>query len=118
MDKGIIGVGEKIRFHRNRVGWSQERLALEAGINSGFLGCVERGEKTPTMRTLEKIAEALEITVPYLCVFGDEADVDDLAAYGDKYAMIIKEVAPEKRDAFTEAVAALAALTKASDDKI
>lgn len=117
MYKGIIGVGEKIRFHRNRVGWSQERLALEAGINSGFLGCVERGEKTPTMRTLEKIAEALDMTVPYLCAFGEETDVDDLAAYGDKYAMIIKDIAPEKRDAFTETVAALAGLIKDNGEK-
>lgn len=37
----------------------------------------------PTMRTWGKIADALGISVPYLCAFGDESDVDGLTAYAD-----------------------------------
>ena len=107
-----VDIGKNIRYFRKRANMTQEKLGFEAELGQKYISELESGKKMPTMRTLEKIAEALEITVPYLCAFGDGADVDDLTAYGDKYMMIIKEVAPEKRDAFTEAVAALARLTK------
>lgn len=112
-----IEIGKKIRYFRKRANMTQEKLGFESELGQKYISELENGKKMPTMRTLEKIAEALEITVPYLCAFGDEADVDDLAAYGDKYAMIIKEVPPEKRDAFTEAIAVMAGLIKESNEK-
>lgn len=37
------------------------KLAWEAGINPAFLGELERGQKSPTLKTLEKITDALSI---------------------------------------------------------
>lgn len=54
-------VGERIRYHRLQRGMSQEKLALLAGINPAFLGHLERGLKSPTFTTLDKIVEALEL---------------------------------------------------------
>ncbi|MCD1259744.1 helix-turn-helix transcriptional regulator [Paenibacillus athensensis] len=56
-------VGENIRVLRQNRGLSQEKLALRASINTSYIGQVERGEKSPTIDTLEKIATALEVTV-------------------------------------------------------
>ena len=53
-----VNVGERIRYFRNLRGWSQETLALQAEINPAFLGHLERGLKSPTIKTLEKIVRA------------------------------------------------------------
>lgn len=55
-------VGEQIRVYRQYRGLSQEQLALKANINTTFLGQIERGIKKPTIDTLEKIVNALDIT--------------------------------------------------------
>jgi transcriptional regulator with XRE-family HTH domain len=62
-------VGEKIRFLRQQRGLSQEKLALKADLNSSFLGLVERGQKSPTIDSLEKIATALDVTLEELFSF-------------------------------------------------
>lgn len=61
-----INIGERIRYFRNLRGWSQETLALQAEINPAFLGHLERGLKSPTVKTLEKIAAALDISLAEL----------------------------------------------------
>ncbi len=58
-----FNTGKRIRFFRHLAGLSQEGLALKAGINPGFLGHLERNLKSPTIRTLEKIVSALDITL-------------------------------------------------------
>ncbi len=58
-----MDIGARIRYFRQLRGWSQERLALQAGINPAFLGHLERGLKSPTVTTLEKIVFALKITM-------------------------------------------------------
>lgn len=45
---------------RQERGYTQERLAYESGISKGYLSEIESGKKSPTIRTLEKIAETLE----------------------------------------------------------
>ena len=61
-----INVGERIRYFRKLRGWSQEALALQADINPAFLGHLERGLKSPTVKTLEKIVAALDISLAEL----------------------------------------------------
>ena len=47
----------KVKFERIKRGLSQEELALEAGLNRNTIGKIERAEVSPTIDTLEKIAE-------------------------------------------------------------
>ena len=61
-----INVGERIRYFRKLRGWSQENLTLQADINPAFLGHLERGLKSPTVTTLEKIVVALDISLAEL----------------------------------------------------
>lgn len=68
-------VGERIRYHRLQRGMSQEKLALLAGINPAFLGHLERGLKSPTFTTLDKIVEALELN--YSEFFNDTVSLED-----------------------------------------
>lgn len=46
---------------RKERGWSQERLALEVGIQRSYMSGIERGTRNPTLAVVEKIAAALEI---------------------------------------------------------
>lgn len=59
----LQAVGQQIRFHRHRQGFSQEHLAQQAGMNTSYLGQIERAEKNPTIITLEKIAKALNVSL-------------------------------------------------------
>ena len=55
-------VGEKIRNLRKKQGWNQEELAHRANISRTYIGSIERGEISVTVGSLEKIADAFEIT--------------------------------------------------------
>ena len=50
-----------LREHRQRRGWSQERLASTAGLDRSYVGDIERGAVSPTLQTLEKLSAALGI---------------------------------------------------------
>lgn len=59
----IESIGENIRILRLKNGFSQEHLALNAGINTSYIGQIERGEKNPTIKTLDKVSNALGIAL-------------------------------------------------------
>jgi transcriptional regulator with XRE-family HTH domain len=54
-------VGRHLREHREARGLSQENLANLLGVHRTYLGGVERGERNLTLRTVERIAERLQI---------------------------------------------------------
>ena len=64
-------VGMNIRLRRIKKGISQEGLADMAGIASSTMGIVERGEQSPSLQTVAKIANALEIEIHKLFIFED-----------------------------------------------
>jgi DNA-binding XRE family transcriptional regulator len=46
--------------------FSQEDFALEADINRGYMGAIERGEVNVSLLTVEKICAALEVSMENL----------------------------------------------------
>ncbi|HHJ16435.1 MAG TPA: XRE family transcriptional regulator [Gammaproteobacteria bacterium] len=52
-----------IRLLRTVHGWSQETLALNAGLDRTFVGAVERAKRNITLASAEKLAHAFELTV-------------------------------------------------------
>lgn len=60
-------LGERIRTARKRKGLSQERLALEAGIDRSFMGQVERGQRNVSFSTLCRLASVIGQDVGALC---------------------------------------------------
>jgi transcriptional regulator with XRE-family HTH domain len=53
--------GEAIKQARSERGLSQEAAALESGIDRSYYGHIERATKSPTLATVWKIADALEM---------------------------------------------------------
>lgn len=61
-DASVKAFGQVVRKLRLERGVSQEDLAAIAGIERAHMGRIERGEKTPTLRLILKIAAAFEIS--------------------------------------------------------
>lgn len=59
-------IGRNLRRLRVAKGLSQERLALESGIDRAYVGRVERGSENVTVSTLEAFAKALDVRVSAL----------------------------------------------------
>ena len=56
-------VGAEITRLRVDRGWSQAKLAHDLGYTERYIGQLERGTKSPTLRTLADLAQAFSIEV-------------------------------------------------------
>ena len=56
-------VGRNLRAHRMERGLSQEAFAEVLGVHRTYMGGVERGERNLTLKSVEKMAEKLEMEV-------------------------------------------------------
>ena len=52
---------KNLRQFRAELGWSQERLAHESGLNRTYLSCVERSEQNISLDNVHRIATALNV---------------------------------------------------------
>lgn len=53
--------GRVLRERRLAASLSQEKLALEAGVDRTFVSLLERGGRQPTLSTLWRLSEALGV---------------------------------------------------------
>lgn len=61
-------LGTNVRQLRKAKGLSQERFALEHGFDRTYISGIERGERNPTILVVERLAEALEVSIAELLV--------------------------------------------------
>ena len=59
-------IGTVIRRERRALGLTLKELAERAAVSVVYLGEIERGKKYPSALVLERVAAALELTVPDL----------------------------------------------------
>lgn len=62
----LEALGRRVQELRKARGWSQQRLAAEAGIDRTYLGTVEQGRQNITIKAAIRLAEALDRTLPEL----------------------------------------------------
>jgi len=55
-------VGQELCYWRTKKGLSQEKLGFEANLHRTYISIIERGLKSPTINTLVRLCDALEIT--------------------------------------------------------
>ena len=58
--------GAAVRFHRDHLGISQEELAERAGLHRTYISDLERGARNPSIASIEKLAQALNLSVSAL----------------------------------------------------
>lgn len=56
-------VGNRIKYLRKQLGLSQEKLALKAEIDRTYLAGIESGKRNATIMSIEKIVNALEVSM-------------------------------------------------------
>ncbi len=55
--------GQRIQAIRRQKGLSQEKLAEMSGLHRTYIGMIERAEKNITLKNIEKIAIALNVSI-------------------------------------------------------
>jgi transcriptional regulator with XRE-family HTH domain len=55
--------GKKVKLLRTNKGWSQEQLALNAGLDRTYIPSIEKGERNVSITVIEKIATALGVNI-------------------------------------------------------
>lgn len=58
--------GAHLKELRINMGLTQSEFAFKGNFNRNYIGMVERGERNPSLKTLERIAETLEISLSEL----------------------------------------------------
>lgn len=54
-------LGEKIKYYRKQRKLFQVELADIVSVSTGYIGAIEQGVKSPSLKLLSKIAKALKI---------------------------------------------------------
>jgi transcriptional regulator with XRE-family HTH domain len=73
-----LQIATAIRSLRQRTGLSQRQLALRMQVPRTYVSKIENEKATPTLSSLERLARALEVTVPDLLNGGDCAREDEV----------------------------------------
>lgn len=79
MDQLIKFVGSRLKELRKTQGWTQERLSQESGINPSYIADVERGERNITLKSFDRLINALGVT-PFV-FFAVREDEPSIAAH-------------------------------------
>lgn len=61
--KILMMFGEKVKALRKKSGLSQEDLAHKAGFHRTYIGMIERAERNITLVNIQKLANALEVSI-------------------------------------------------------
>ncbi|MFP4495176.1 MAG: helix-turn-helix domain-containing protein [Halochromatium sp.] len=64
-------VGRNLKVWRVRQGITQTEIAARLKISQGYFSRLELGKKSPSLRTLERLAGELGLTVSDLTAAGD-----------------------------------------------
>ncbi|ACC83661.1 helix-turn-helix domain-containing protein [Nostoc punctiforme] len=60
--------GKAVRRRRRELDLSQEQLAERAELHRTYISNLERGELNPSLETMEKLANALNISIPAMFI--------------------------------------------------
>ncbi len=65
----LLKFGNRVRELRKEKNLSQEQLSYKADLHRTYIGMIERAEKNITLLNIEKIANALELSINDLMKF-------------------------------------------------
>lgn len=59
---------ERVKYFRENLGLSQEKLAEKAYLHRTYMGSIERSQKVPSLVTVVKLAKALNVDISDLII--------------------------------------------------
>ena len=75
---GHLNLANSIRGLRLRNGLSQRQLAMRMAVPRTYVSKIENEKATPTLSSLERLARALEVTVPELLSGGERGRQEEI----------------------------------------
>ena len=111
--RATILAGSMIRELRKQKKYSQEQLALRADLTTSYIGMLERGLKSPTVDTLEKLSNALEVNIEELFLGSEQGKSDSQLK---KFSEKIELLPVQTKTKFLETVITLAILLKSEHE--
>src|SRR5690606_70065 len=72
----MVSIGERISQFRKTKGWSQDELARQIDSSRVMIGKYERGDNSPSIEVIVKLAKAFDVSVDYLLGEGMNATYD------------------------------------------
>ena len=76
--RGHLNLATSIRSLRLRNGLSQRQLATRMAVPRTYVSKIENEKATPTLSSLERLARALEVTVPELLSGGERSRQEEV----------------------------------------
>jgi transcriptional regulator with XRE-family HTH domain len=76
--RGHLNLAASIRALRLRNGLSQRQLATRMAVPRTYVSKIENEKATPTLSSLERLARALEVTVPDLLTGGERSRQEEI----------------------------------------
>jgi transcriptional regulator with XRE-family HTH domain len=77
--RGHLNLATSIRSLRLRSGLSQRQLAGRMAVPRTYVSKIENEKATPTLSSLERLARALEVTVPELLSGGERTRQEEIS---------------------------------------
>ncbi len=62
-ERVLQALGQALQETRDKRGLTQEALSLETGVHRNYIGGIERGERSPSVEAIIKLAGALDVTL-------------------------------------------------------
>lgn len=79
-EKFFITLSEVICQERKKKGWTQQELALRAGLDRSYVSDIERGKRNPTINVLLQLSEAFNLSLSVLMLRVEfESEKGDMA---------------------------------------
>lgn len=100
-----MSIGESIKKIRKENGLTQAEFSKKIGISRTYLSDLENSRKSPSVETLDKIANKLDVSTTYLLngdkyaeYFNNETMLDDRTEMFERYFEKMLEMAATKND--------------------
>jgi transcriptional regulator with XRE-family HTH domain len=68
----IVRFGKRVKELRKSIGITQDELAERVEVSKDYIGLIERGLRSPSLQTVEKIAISLKVSITSLFEYPPE----------------------------------------------
>lgn len=94
---------ENIKRLRKLKKLTQEELAFRAGFHPSYIGLLERKDQSPSLKSLDKIAYALNVTPAKLIAGADVRKYDEKSVLAGEMAELLKPLSRQQMEALLSA---------------
>ena len=101
----LAKIGKKVRNERLRLNWTQEELAEKLDMSASFVSQIERGVRSVSIETLERLSQALGVSsADLLKKDSDSRKVSETQTAEHKLQSLLKGYTPHEQEAVYQAI--------------